>query len=66
MVDVRPKLFEDIENAVKTNLRYPLLSGFGPCAFLARVIQIGNHRSGAIACNFREIEAPAAGIRPGY
>jgi hypothetical protein len=34
MVNIWPKLFEDIKNPVNPNLRHPLLLGFGPGLFL--------------------------------
>jgi hypothetical protein len=58
-VDVWPKLFEDVEDAVNRYLRQPFLSSFGPRAFLCRVVKIGDTCSCPIADNFREIETPA-------
>ncbi len=62
VIDVRPKLLEDVKEAVNTNLRQPLLPGLGPGAFRSRVIKVGNTRSCPVPNNFREIEASSAGI----
>jgi len=62
VVDVRPKLLEDVEDAVKGDLRQPFLPGFGPRAFPCGVIKIGDAGSRPVPDNFGEIEASAARI----
>ena len=62
VVDLGPKLFEDVEDAVNGNLGEPLLAGFGPGAFFSGVVKIGNAGASAVANSFREIEAWPAGV----
>ena len=41
VVDVRPKLLDDIEKAIQADLRHPLLARLCPAALPRGVIQVG-------------------------
>ena len=62
VIDVRPKLLQDIENAIQGDLCYPFLPGLCPCALSRRIVRARNAGARTIAHNLRKVKPRASGI----
>jgi hypothetical protein len=64
VIDVRPKLFQDVEHAIQSDLRYPLLPCLCPGALSRRIVRVRNASSRTIAHNLSKVKSSTARIRP--